>query len=157
MLVVGHEEEVVVVTDELGHVVVLVQRCHILSDIHVVVVEDTVELGHEVGEQGIVVDVEFLQVDVDTLEVVFMAGLHQTVDEQLALGLVPHDAADGFRIEVATIVVGEHRQDGHTGLAHLPERLAVDVGLEAVGLWIDEEPLGDDHVELFHALLERPQ
>ena len=157
VLVIGHEEEVVVVAGERLHIIILIKRCDVLHDIHIVVMEEHGELLDEIGQQGIVVDGEFLQVDVDALEPVAMADGDEGVEELFAQLLVAHDAADTLGTEVIAIVVGEHRHDGHSAFTHGSQCFLVDLYLQPAGLGIDEEPLGDDHVEVLHILLERAQ
>ena len=40
MLIVSHEEEVIVVARKGLHVIIVVERFHVLCDIHIVVVEE---------------------------------------------------------------------------------------------------------------------
>lgn len=61
VLVVSHEEEVVVVTGEELHAVVLVERSDVLRDVHIITMEETGELLDKIAQQRIVVDGEFLQ------------------------------------------------------------------------------------------------
>ena len=50
VLVVSHEEEVIVVTGEGLYVVVLVEWCDVLRDVHIVVVEEHREFLYEIGQ-----------------------------------------------------------------------------------------------------------
>lgn len=88
---------------------------------------------------------------------VLTAHVEHAVDKLCALCPVAEDTADSLRIEVATVVVGKHRQHRHTGLTHLTERLVVDTGLKAVCGRIDEEPLRDNHVKLAYTCLKGRQ
>ena len=95
--------------------------------------EGAIQLRHEVCQQGVVIDVQFLQVDVDALEVVFLANVEHALDKLRALRLVAHDPADGVRIELPVVVVGQHRHDRDAGASHLAECLFVDAHLQPVG------------------------
>ena len=157
VLIIGHEEEVVVVAGQRLHIIVLIKRCDVLGDIHVVVVEEHGEFLDEIGQQRIVFDGEFLQVDVDALELVAVANGDEAVEKLLAQLFVTHDAADAFGTEVVAIVVGEHRHNGHSTFAQGCQCFLVDLYLQPAGIGIDEEPLGNDHVEVLHVLPERAQ
>ena len=85
------------------------------------------------------------------------AGGEQTADKLVALVLVAHYPANGLWIKVAAVVVGEHRQHGHSCLSHLAQGFVIDARLEAVGGGVDEEPFRNDHVELLHSPFQRCQ
>ena len=86
-----------------------------------------------------------------------MADGDKGIEELFAKVFVAHDAADALGTEVIAIVVGEHRHNRHSTLAHDSQRLLIDSHFQTAGLGIDEEPLRDDHVEVLHVLLERAQ
>ena len=154
VLVVRHQEEIVVVLGELLQVVVFIEWSHILGNIESFLMEDCRQFAHKGGEQGVVVQLQVFQVDVDSAEIVLTAGSENFFRKQFSLACILHDSADGFASEVFAIVVGKHRHYGHACLLRQAKGFLIYLSIEHSGFRIDEQPFAHEQVDVTDVALQ---
>ena len=96
MLVVCHQEQVIVIFGKLLHVVVVVESGNSLCNIESVGVENSCKVFHERYQQCVVVNVQVLKVEVNARKSVLFALVGKLVYQCHSLFGVAHDASDGF-------------------------------------------------------------
>ena len=154
MLIVSHEEEVVIVFSQFPDIIILIVGHDILREVEIIAMEGIGELTDKGRERAVVVIRQFLKVEVQSGEMVLLTEREEILDQRFRATGIMQDLLNTLRTELTVPGIREHRHDRHTGTAHQRQAFAVDLRLYLQRLRIEEEPLGKDEVHLRDALLQ---
>ena len=99
VLIISHKEEIIIIFSKFLHVIILIEWCNSLRYIESICMENTCKILHKCDEKGVIIDVQFLQVEVDTSKTVTLTSCNQLIDHPHSLRTIAHNASDSLWTE----------------------------------------------------------